>query len=542
MSVYGSIIILAVTLIRVLGLQRFPKKMFVILWAVAVFRLLVPIQLSSPLSIYNMLDVPEDIELNAPVSEEAQQTGGPAYTISDALGANEQNSIKSNKITYKLSPEILWMLGVIICVGYFFIKNVQARRIYNSSLPLTDLSNNFMWDYAKEQEIRRPVTIRYSDKISSPLTYGLFRPKILLPKDMDWDDNDNIRFVIAHECQHIRSFDVVKKLMLLVVLCVHWFNPLVWLMFALANRDIELACDETVVKKIGERYKADYARALLTMEEWRTIRYPLASSFSKNLVKERIIHIMKFRKLGAISVALAAVIIAGTITVFATSSNNKVDATVENNETVQTQKTYLYWSAEVDGEPISTDEDGNIIDAQYILERFGQYGLIYDYDRGCFVYGDEAVGIIYESNNGVNERTYLVFGDGIDVEGLLEGSVTGEDIAEDSNIDYKEYVFLTDENGDSHLMNRDEYLEKYYEVPPMADEDIELMLSMYGEFGLTYDYELNYFMFDSLPVAEIHKQTGENSGETFCFVMDRDGICLEAQVDENYNVIGLEKL
>ena len=122
---------------------------------------------------------------------------------------------------------------------------------------------------------------------------------------------------------HIRRFDSIKKLVLITVLCVHWSNPLVWAMYILANRDIELSCDEAVVRLFGENTKAAYARALISMEETRSGLTPLCNNFSKNAIEERITAIMKIKKRTIFSFVLAGVIVAGTATAFATSANGQ---------------------------------------------------------------------------------------------------------------------------------------------------------------------------------------------------------------------------
>ena len=105
-----------------------------------------------------------------------------------------------------------------------------------------------------------------SDQIVSPLTYGILRPVIILPKRMDWEDHNSLYFVLTHELAHIKRWDAAWKLCLAAVLAVHWFNPLVWMMYALANRDIELACDEKVIRTVGSKRRVAYARVLVEWE------------------------------------------------------------------------------------------------------------------------------------------------------------------------------------------------------------------------------------------------------------------------------------
>ncbi len=92
------------------------------------------------------------------------------------------------------------------------------------------------------------MEIRQSDRIAALLTYGVLRPVVLIPKQTDWTDETRLKVILTHEFVHIRRFDTLTKLLLAAALCIHWFNPFVWVMYVLANRDIELSCDETVVR------------------------------------------------------------------------------------------------------------------------------------------------------------------------------------------------------------------------------------------------------------------------------------------------------
>ena len=106
-------------------------------------------------------------------------------------------------------------------------------------------------------------------RISSPLTFGVLRPVILVPKKTDWTDETALRYVLEHEFVHIQRFDVLSKLLLIAAVCVHRFNPLVWVRYVRANRDLELSCDETVLRRFGGDVRAAYARVLIRMEAAR---------------------------------------------------------------------------------------------------------------------------------------------------------------------------------------------------------------------------------------------------------------------------------
>ena len=173
----------------------------------------------------------------------------------------------------------IWIAGAVLLAAFFLVGHLRGRRVYSASLPV---EQPFAKAWLEENRIRRPVQIRYSDRIESPLTYGFLWPVLLVPADMDWADEETAAFILSHEMSHIRRFDAFTKWLLAAALCIHWFNPLVWAMYILANRDLELACDEAVIRQYGMQACPSYALALLGMEEKRNRLSPLASSFSKS--------------------------------------------------------------------------------------------------------------------------------------------------------------------------------------------------------------------------------------------------------------------
>ena len=149
---------------------------------------------------------------------------------------------------------------------------------------------------------------------------GIFRPVILLPKKMDWKNEKQLQYVLSHEYVHICRYDTVTKLVAALALCIHWFNPFVWVMYLLFNRDIELACDESVIRQLGEKSKSAYSLMLIDMEAAKSGLLPFCNSFSKNAIEERITAVMKTKKNSLFAICIAAVLIVGVTTAFATSA------------------------------------------------------------------------------------------------------------------------------------------------------------------------------------------------------------------------------
>lgn len=306
MSLEASLLILAIVVIRSLFLHRLPKATFIALWGVAAARLLLPFKIPSGLSVYSLLGrlaggsptvtVVKSAKL-VPIANGAAAQPLPGFTLPP--------------------PEVLWIVGFALCAAFFAINYVSCVRRFSASLPV---ESSFISGWLCSHKTRRAVKVRQSDTVASPLTYGVLKPVILLPSATDFTDDAQLTYILAHEHTHIRRFDAAAKLLLALVVSLHWFNPAVWVMYILANRDLELCCDEYAVRSLGENAKSLYALALIGMAEKKSGLMPLCSGFCKTAAEERIVSIMKIRKTSAWSVALALALVTSTCAVFATSA------------------------------------------------------------------------------------------------------------------------------------------------------------------------------------------------------------------------------
>lgn len=207
---------------------------------------------------------------------------------------------------------IVWAVGAAGCGAFFAASYAWQRRRFGDALPVDDPAGRRLADgLVAGCGLRRRVRVRQSDRVATPLTYGTVRPVVLMPADFAWRDADAARYVLVHELTHIRRFDGILKLVLAIAACIHWFNPFAWAMYALANRDIELSCDEAVVRSCGISSRGAYARTLLAMGEREGGLVPLLQSgFGKTALEERIGAIMRIRRtsLAAAAASLALVV------------------------------------------------------------------------------------------------------------------------------------------------------------------------------------------------------------------------------------------
>ena len=325
LTLQGGVLIGAILLLRLLGRYRLPGWTFRVLWGIALARLLIPVALPFPWNIYAGLERLLSPEAAQPIPSEsgALVQALPVPPASDLPGrdmpsAPQEPAWSGAAQTAPMEipwPAILWMVGAVLLAVAFVVSYRRSVAVFRTALPLTHPAIN-RWRQC--YPVLRGVPIRRCDRIRSPLTYGLVRPVVLLPKGLDCDDTQELGYVLLHEGAHIRHRDAWWKLFLAAALCVHWFNPLVWCMYVCANRDLERCCDESVVRTCGLKARSEYALTLLKWEERRSGLLPLCSPFSNRIMKERVTFIMKLKQQSAAALALAAVLVLGTTVAFAT--------------------------------------------------------------------------------------------------------------------------------------------------------------------------------------------------------------------------------
>lgn len=322
LTLQGSVLIGAILLLRLLGRYRLPGWTFRILWGVALARLLIPVALPFPWNVYAGLEHLADFGRTAPSVQTpaeipAPSQGGVIPDIPDLPVEPDQIPVPETAPAAVEIPwlTILYLAGAAALVLLFLVSYRRGVQMFRTAIPLTHPAVN---QWRGQIPALRGVPIRQCDHIRSPLTYGLIRPVVLLPKGLDCGDTQELGYILLHEGAHIRHWDAWWKLLLAAALCVHWFNPLVWCMYVCANRDLERCCDESVVRACGLEARSEYALTLLKWEERRSGLLPLCSDLGTPILKERVIFIMKLKKRSAAAVALTLALVLGTTAAFAT--------------------------------------------------------------------------------------------------------------------------------------------------------------------------------------------------------------------------------
>lgn len=286
MSFTASVVILAVIALRLL-LHRAPKVFSYALWLVVLFRLLCPLSFESVLSLF-------------PANPQPLTQGvlyAPTPTVDTGLAVIDQSinpilppatpAASANPMQiWALAGGVLWLAGGAALLLYSLFSLWRLRRRLRQAIPM-------------EGNIYQVAGLQ------TPFVLGIFRPKIYLPASLN---ETEARYILLHEQIHIRRRDPLFKLLGFLALCIHWFNPLVWLAFFLASRDMEMSCDERVVAQLGYGIKRAYSSSLLSLAAGRHLGgAPLA--FGEGDTKSRIRHVLRYRK-PALWVTIVAALLA----------------------------------------------------------------------------------------------------------------------------------------------------------------------------------------------------------------------------------------
>lgn len=284
MSIKGGIVIIAVILLRAL-LYKAPKRYSYLLWIAAGFRLCCPISFRAFFSIFTFTN---------PKAPTLPNTSGDIIVGIDEFGkygvsAGSDEFISGGKATAEFLERIdwvnifntivmiIWFIGMAIALSYTFLSYFKLKRRMNNAVRLS--GNVYM-----------------SELVSSPFTLGFIRPKIYIPYGLD---NNTLEQILTHERCHIKRLDHIVKPLAFLILTVHWFNPLCWLGFRLMSLDMEMSCDEKVLKIRGDEVmKKNYTRALLSFATNKRFPAPSPIAFSESSgnAKKRIKHALYWKK------------------------------------------------------------------------------------------------------------------------------------------------------------------------------------------------------------------------------------------------------
>lgn len=319
MSLTSSVVILAVLLAR-LALKRASRIFSYALWAVVLFRLLCPVSFSSAFSLLGVLRTDAPVEQGGMVYipdhigyEMEPKVTLPVPAVSDSVNeilppGNPAGSVNPMQIWLYLGKWI-WMIGIAVMLlgGLWQLCRLRGRLSEKRPVP-------------GEERV-------FETNFSTPFVLGLFRPCICIPAGLKEKERE---YIVLHERLHIRRKDPLFRFLGYLALCLHWFNPLVWLAYFLSGQDMEMSCDEAVIRRMGEQVKTLYSTSLLSFSAGTHGKRKIPLAFGEGDVKSRIQNILKYKKPAALSVCALTGICAAALFLLAANPEEAAEQTTES--------------------------------------------------------------------------------------------------------------------------------------------------------------------------------------------------------------------
>ncbi|MCD3235005.1 DUF4830 domain-containing protein [Clostridium botulinum] len=321
MSITASIVAVIIFIIRLIFNKRVPKIFSYVLWSLVLIRLLVPISFSSVFSVFNAIDISKD-NIQATYQENIKETkenlSKENNTYHSTL-SNVDNEIKNTKNIKAVKPTknhvskinnkkfiykqfiikefpILWIIGFILLFLSSIIMYIRTSNKLKEAVLYKD--DEIINKCSKKLLLNGKIKIFVSDRINTPVVCNPIMPRIVLPLSLvESEDKLAIKYIITHEIVHIKRFDNIMKILAVFALCMHWFNPLVWISFLLSQKDMEMSCDEKVMEIFDEDIRRDYATLLinLSVKQNMLINGGILA-FGESNIKSRVKSIMKYKK------------------------------------------------------------------------------------------------------------------------------------------------------------------------------------------------------------------------------------------------------
>lgn len=319
MTLAGSVMILAVLVLRQL-MKKMPARYFCILWMLVLVRLLWPFMPEAPFSLM-------PVSATALVSAETGPGKQETTLLNTGIRAVDTRVNVILLDAAEKSPGLdpasaaadgllfIWVLGAAALGGFHLRQYLKLRRMLKTAVP-------------------GEPGVRYSEQTDMPFAAGIVKPVIYLPaKYLKEENSVEKKMILTHEQVHIQRKDQILKAAAFLALLVHWFNPLAWVMFSVLSRDMEMACDEQVMRCLGESQKKEYVMALLNFSAGRSGIF-LPAGFGEGHTRQRIRHILKYRKPGPWIWIPALILMAGAAAVLLTDSpdQGKISGAVPGTE------------------------------------------------------------------------------------------------------------------------------------------------------------------------------------------------------------------
>lgn len=337
MSIAASITACAVILLRLI-LKRAPKIYSYALWAIVLFRLICPFSFESSWGFipqahiensYSLIDVDNQVSFasatNSALQAVGDATNGGLGIISVNLDQSETVDNYANALHHDiwiLFGKYVWMIGTFLILGYSIASYLRLKYKLSTATLIND-------------------NVYEADLIPSPFVMGFIKPRIYLPYNVP---ADQLEYILAHEKTHIKRRDYIVKVVAFLALTLHWFNPLMWVCYLLMEKDMEMSCDESVLKHGGGDIRVKYSNSLLSMS-MRQSHLMLPLSFGESNIKTRIRNVLHYKKPALWLSIIAVILVVGITAIFtvsrAQSPNSENEFVADSTDEILEQPTII---------------------------------------------------------------------------------------------------------------------------------------------------------------------------------------------------------
>lgn len=298
MSIISALIIILFFIIRTVFGRWIGRNVLFSMWWIALFRMLIPVSLPSSISLINLVDgyITRTVAIPKPFGVV------PDVSILNSIKAASQYfplEYKSGFLesVFRVSG-IVWVCGAVLFIlSSIIIYNLAASRLREAVL----VKDNGMLLRCRDMlKIKREVRLYESGFVDSPVVFGIINPRIIIPKDIP---GETLYYALLHELSHIRRRDNLWKVVSILAVCIHWFNPIAWFFLYISAQDMEFACDELVLNIVGDEIRKPYASALAALAAKQRAVF---TSFGGTAVRRRIIGIVLYKRVPLLIAALTA--------------------------------------------------------------------------------------------------------------------------------------------------------------------------------------------------------------------------------------------
>lgn len=328
MNISASVMIFLTLLMRKAAKRFVPNSVFCLLWLMIGIHLILPFPVETSFSFLNPF-----MKVKNEFKHSLRMQGVAAYENLNENIRVTQDLVEQNKhhLFY------IWLAGCCIVTAYFIWEYIKEWKSVQDAEPLTDAA--WIYEDIRKLGFRRKISLKVKKHLESAATWGIWNPTIYFPKEFAFEERDVVRFVLYHECGHIKYFHFLLKLLHILLVCLYWYNPFVWIMYIYQERDLEITSDRFALRQMEGDCRAAYAMNLVIAAKNQK-REPIIyfHFYKKKFLEERIEAIMSFKKMTVGAIIMTMLIPLGMTTVFATTNTvldiDKAESIINENVSI----------------------------------------------------------------------------------------------------------------------------------------------------------------------------------------------------------------